>query len=207
VIEWVRSLGGYGVFLGVMLETFIAPIPSALVPMAAGFILIPTNNSLVEAMIKCFYTIGLIGATAATLGSFFGYGVGYIGGKPLIDRWGKILGVSWSEIEKVNKIFTTGLKGKLLFLASRIIPIAPLSPVSIGAGLIRMDIKQFTLITFTGTLPRYFILGLSGWTLGKAYEAISQSIEMAEMLTLIIIIISVIYIIYKVKRNKQLQTI
>lgn len=71
-----------------MLETFIAPIPSALIPMAAGFILISTNASLAEALTRCFYTIGLIGALATTIGSYFGYGVGYLGGKTIIDKWG-----------------------------------------------------------------------------------------------------------------------
>lgn len=202
LIELVRNLGGYGVFLGVMLETFIAPIPSALVPMAAGFILIPSKSTISEAILRCFYTIGLIGAISSTLGSFFGYSIGYIGGKPLIDKWGRALGVTWREIEKVNKIFIAESKGKLLFFVSRLTPIIPLSPLSIGAGLIRMDIRQFTLITFMGTLPRYFILGLIGWTLGVTYEKVSQSIEIAEILTLILIIAFIIYIIYKLRGSK-----
>lgn len=200
----MRNLGGYGVFIGVILETLIAPIPSALIPMAAGFILIPSTTPPNETIIKCFYTIGIIGAIAATLGSFFGYGIGYIGGKPLIEKWGKIIGVKWNEIEKINKIFIEGVKGRILFFASRIIPVIPLSPVSIGAGLIRMDIKQFTALTFLGAIPRYFILGLLGWTLGKAYETVSKSLEIAETIILILITISVIYMIYVIKRGKQI---
>ncbi len=68
------------------------------------------------------FTIGLVGSVAATLGSLAHYALGYYGGKPLIERFGKYLGISWEEIE----IFSGRIRGERewwgLFL-SRALPI------------------------------------------------------------------------------------
>jgi len=50
-LEAIKNLGGFGVFIGVLLESIIAPIPSPLVIMAAGFILIPAGIPVPEALI------------------------------------------------------------------------------------------------------------------------------------------------------------
>lgn len=202
IILLVKELGWIGVFIGVLLESFIAPIPSPLVPMGAGFILIPSEASIYEAAIICFYTIVLAGALGSTIGAFFGYGIGYFGGRPLIKRFERFLGVSWSEVEKSKKLFEKGYKDDVILFISRAIPIIPLSPVSFFAGVGRLDVKRFTFWTFIGSIPRYFVLGLVGWFVGVAYGELSQSIEIFESLVFLsIIILVVIFILYRIKRR------
>lgn len=202
LILWIKELGWIGVFIGVLLESFIAPVPSPLVPMGAGFILIPPEASIYEASIICFYTIVLAGALGSTIGAFFGYGIGYFGGRPLIKRFERFIGVSWNEIEKTKKLFEKGYKDDVILFISRAIPIIPLSPVSFFAGVGRLDVKKFTLWTFVGSIPRYFVLGLVGWFMGVAYGKLSQSIEFFEsVIFLSIIILIVIFILYRVRRR------
>lgn len=202
LILWIKELGWVGVFFGVLLESFIAPIPSPLVPMGAGFILIPPEASIYEAAIICLYTIVLAGALGSTIGAFFGYGIGYFGGRPLIKRFERFIGVSWSEIEKTKKRFEGGYKDDVILFISRAIPIIPLSPVSFFAGVSRLDVKRFAFWTFIGSIPRYFVLGLVGWFVGVAYGELSQSIEFFEsLISLSIIILIAIFILYRIRRR------
>ena len=204
IILWVKELGWIGVFIGVLLESFIAPIPSPLVPMGAGFILIPPEASISEASIICFYKIVLAGTLGSTIGAFFGYAIGYFGGRPFIKKFERFIGVSWGEVEKTKKLFEKGYKDDVILFISRAIPIIPLSPISFFAGVGRIDVKRFTLWTFLGSIPRYFVLGLVGWFVGVAYGELSQSIEFIESLIFLsIIILIAIFILYRFRRRRK----
>jgi len=206
LIFWIKELGWVGVFIGVLLESFIAPIPSPLVPMGAGFILIPPEVSIYEASIICFYKIVLAGAIGSTIGAFFGYGIGYFGGRPFIERFERFIGVSWGEVKKTKKLFERGWKDDIILFISRAIPIIPLSPVSFCAGVIRLDVKRFTFWTLLGSMPRYFVLGLIGWFVGVTYGELSQSIEFIESLILLsILIMIVIFILYRIRRKRKIK--
>ena len=178
ISSWVRELGPIGIFGGVMLETLVAIIPSPLVPMAAGFSLIPPNSPPYTVFLISATYIGLVGSLAATLGSLLHYTLGYYGGKPLIRSLGSKVGIGESEVERAAKWIES--KGIAAFLLARILPIIPLSPVSVGAGLIRMDLPKFTLLTLLGTLPRYLVLGMAGFYAGEAYRHLAHALDAAE---------------------------
>ncbi len=204
MILWIKELGWIGVFIGVLLESFIAPIPSPLVPMGAGFILIPPEASIIEAITISIFTITLAGALASTTGAFFGYGIGYLGGRPFIKRFERFIGVSWEEIKKSKRLFGKGYKDDVTLFFSRAIPIIPLSPISFCAGVVRFDIKKFTIWTLLGSIPRYFVLSMIGWFMGVTYTELSQSIEFFESLVFLsIIIIVIIFILYRIRRRRK----
>ena len=103
LIETLTSLGGLGVFLGTILEAVIAPIPSPLIPLAAGFLLIPSEASLMEVFFKSFTLIALWGAFGATVGAFIPYTIAYFGGRLVIEKYGGYFGFSWEEVEKNSR--------------------------------------------------------------------------------------------------------
>lgn len=206
IITWIQSLGPIGVFLGVMIETLIAPIPSPIIMMGAGFLL-TQNLPFHLQMIVIVVDIMLVGAFASTIGSFFGYGIAYFGGYPIIERYGKYLGTSIEEIEYMRKQFDKSSRDEVYLFTARAVPIIPLSVVSIAAGAIRMDIKQFTIVTFLGTLPRCLILGIAGWLVGSAFEIIGQMVDFLETITLLLFILFiVVFIVFRLiirRRAKQ----
>ena len=209
LISWVVTLGPLGVFLGVMIETFIAPIPSPLVPMAAGFIL--TYGLLpFEAILVITISVMIVGALAATIGSFFGYGIAYFGGYPIIERYGKYLGTSIEEIEYMRKNMEESSRDEIYLFTARAIPIIPLSVISLLYGALRTDPKRFALITFLGSLPRYLSLGLLGWIIGVGFYNLAQMIDLFETFIFVLLIVFlVVFILYRViirRRARQAQT-
>jgi len=179
IMESIRAYGPWSVFIGVIIESVIVPIPSPLIIMGAGFVLIGAELSFLQAFLPIVLQIVLPGSVASTLGAYIGYGIGYFGGKPMIDRWQRFLGFTWNDVAAMERRFQGGqIKTSIFFL--RALPIFPLSVISAAAGLLRLPIRQFSLWTFYGTIPRCLFLGYLGWGLGETYQSIARGIDKAE---------------------------
>src|SRR6185503_3639080 len=107
-MDSLRAHGAWSVFVGVIIESVIVPIPSQLIIMGAGFVLISPDLSFFEALTPIALKIVLPGAIASTLGAYIGYAIGYFGGKPMVDRWEKFLGFSWRDVEALERRFQGG---------------------------------------------------------------------------------------------------
>jgi len=196
--EWVRSLGALGIFLGVMLETLVTIIPSPLVPMVAGFSLIPRGSGMIEALYISTLLIGVVGGLSATLGALLHYLIGLYGGRALIDRYGKYLGTNSSELDEIlMKI--SGKNEIISIFILRSVPVFPLSVVSLGAGMMGMRILPYTLATLGGTFLRYSFLGMLGFMVGEAYEEVSSWIDSVENL-LIFASVTIVLLYLVIKR-------
>ncbi|PIY91503.1 hypothetical protein COY71_02820, partial [Candidatus Micrarchaeota archaeon CG_4_10_14_0_8_um_filter_60_7] len=76
VLAWIVSMGGFGVLLGMFLESSIVPIPSEAILVTAGLIGIDP------------ITVTIWGSIGSTLGAIVGYYIGKKGGRPIIDKIG-----------------------------------------------------------------------------------------------------------------------
>lgn len=181
---WIMALlkthGAAAVFVGVIVESVIVPIPSPLIIMGAGAILIDPSLGLAAALPHILAKIVLPGAVASTLGAYIAYGIAFWGGKPVIDRFSGFLGFTWDEILGMEKRLE-GRVGLMLFTL-RALPIVPLSLISAAAGVLRLPVVPFTLWTFLGSLPRCLLLGVLGYMTRDTYEGIAKNLNKAESL-------------------------
>jgi len=203
-MELMRAHGQFSVFIGVMIEQIIVPIPSPLIIMGAGAILIPAEISIPNAFLQILWIIVLPGSIASTLGSYIGYLISLYGGKALVDRLQRFLDVDWQEIENLEKRFK-GKKEALSIFFSRAIPVFPISLVSIFAGLLRIPIRPFTFYTFLGSIFRCFFLGFFGWWIGATYERVATRLDSVETIVSIVMLIGMglvfIYLYYKFRKS------
>src|SRR3989344_6158843 len=97
LVQWIlvmiQAYGPYSVFVAVILEEVLIPIPSPLVIMGAAFILIPANLAFWDAIREIFFVIVVPASIASTIGSFFTYGIGYYGGRPQVAKSQQFFGV------------------------------------------------------------------------------------------------------------------
>jgi membrane protein DedA with SNARE-associated domain len=198
ILNWImgsiRAYGAWSVFAGVIIESVIVPIPSPLIIMGAGFVLISPELSFGQALLPLLLQIVLPGSIASTLGAYIGYAIGYLGGKPMVDRWEKFLGFTWNDVEALERRFQKGQVNTLIFFL-RALPIFPLSVISAAAGLLRLPLGQFSLWTFYGTIPRCLFLGYLGWGLGETYQGMAKGIDKAEGIVSAILILAVIAVV------------
>jgi len=195
ITQWIMNLmrahGQLSVFVGVMIEQIIVPIPSPLIIMGAGAILIPSGLSIPQAFLQILWLIVLPGTIASTLGSYIGYLISFYGGKALVIRFQRFLDVDWKEIENLEKRFQ-GKREALTIFLSRAIPVFPISLVSIFAGLLRVPIRPFTLFTFLGAIFRCFFLAFVGWWIGATYERVANQLDSAETIVSVAMLIAMV---------------
>jgi membrane protein DedA with SNARE-associated domain len=203
-MELMKAHGQLSVFIGVMIEQIIVPIPSPLIIMGAGAILISPELSIPSAFLQILWIIVLPGTLASTLGSYIGYSISYYGGKALVDRFQRFLGVDWKEIENLEKRFRGKKEAWSLFLF-RAIPVFPISLVSVFAGLFHIPIRPFTLYTFLGSVFRCLFLAFVGWWIGATYEKVATRLDSVETIISILMLIgmgiALVFLYYKFRRG------
>ncbi len=165
--DWARDMvvsAGYaGIFLAMVIENVFPPIPSEIVLPLAGYEVAQGELSFVGTI------------AAATLGSVVGalilYAVGRYGGRPLVERWGTILRVGAADLDRAEGWF--GRFGDRVVLGARVVPLAR-SVVSIPAGMMRMPLVRFTVLTTIGSLVWNLVLVGAGYQLGANWERVSD---------------------------------
>lgn len=165
--------------MGVMLEQIIVPIPSPVIIMGAGFILVPADASWARAFLDITWQVVLPGVVASTLGSVLIYLAAAWGGKAFVDRFHKWLGFDWARVESFGaRLQGPGAWTTLFFM--RALPIMPLSLISIAAGALRLPRGPYVLWTFLGSLPRCYLLAFLGWQAGSRAISLGKGVNRLE---------------------------
>ena len=205
LIAWtfalIQAYGPYSVFFAVILEEVLIPIPSPLVIMGAAFILIPADLAFWDAVREIFFVIVIPASIASTIGSFFTYGIGYYGGRPLITKFQKFLGISWLQIEKTEKRFEKGKKVWTTIAILRAIPFFPIALVSLTSGVLRLSWKKYAVATFLGSIPRTFVLGIIGWEVGSTYVALASRLNQIENILVVVVLAAIVYVLYRYRHK------
>lgn len=196
LVSRIVELDWIAVVLGVLIETVVVPIPSPLIPMAAGFALLE-GSSGIESIFILIVKIGLAGGLTATLANIPFYYLGKIGGIPIVKRFSRFIGIDVNELNRVISIL--GGKNFIQIVFYRAIPIMPLSLVSIASGVLDMDIRSFATSTLVGSIPRYILLGYLGWITRDLYIQLAYMLDSAETALIILLAIGIIaYIVIKI---------
>ena len=195
IIETIRTHGALGVIIGVALEAIIVPIPSPVVVMAAGAILIEPGIPFMAALPTLLFVITIPAVITALIGSYIPYGIAYFGGRPLVEASEKYVGLGWEDVEKVRKKVLSGKRDEYSLFLFRALPIMPISLVSAAAGLIKMEWKRYSLATLLGLIPRIIVLSFLGWKLGELYMGLALRFESLETFISITLVLGILVLI------------
>lgn len=192
-ITYIQSIifayGAWGVFLATLIEEVIAPIPSPVVSLAAGFFLLPTSISLAEVVLRAAVVIALPVSIGISIGSALIYALGFFGGKPVIEKSKRWTGIKWHDVEKLEDRLTSGVGDEITLFILRLLPVVPGAAISGFCGIIRYPFKKFISITFIGAFLRAFILGVIGWQVGEVYTIYADVIAQFEQYILMAVVI------------------
>ena len=109
----------------------------------------------------------VLASLAELLGSMAGYLIGYYGGRPLVDRFGKYVLLTHRDLDRAEAWFSR--HGEPLVLFGRFIPLLR-SFVSLAAGLGEMAIGKFMAFTVIGCVIWCTALASLGYALGSTYN-------------------------------------
>jgi len=154
--------------------------------MAGGAFLIDHHLPIFETLWQILQNVSLPYTIGATIGTSLVFWTTYLGGKPLIDRFGKIIGISWKLIEKIKLDFQKTVKDELFILIACTIPIVPVSLVTAFCGGFRISAKKFYPMVFLALLIRATLLGFIGFQMGEAFTDLAHGLDKIESLMTVI---------------------
>lgn len=197
-VNTISSLGYFGVFFLMVLESMVVPIPSELVMPFAGY-LIATGN---------FTWLGVLIASAfgSIVGSLISYYIGLYGGEKILSKYGKYLLLDMEDLKNTENWFRK--KGEATIFIGRMIPVVR-HLISIPAGVAKMDKKKFIIFTVTGATIWNMFLTYLGYVLGKNWAVVRQYSEPFSIGFAILIVAGVVYFVWhhllkhKKKKNKD----
>lgn len=166
--NWIVSVishGGYaGIILLMSIESACIPLPSEIIMPFAGF-LVGTGRFQLG-------WVSLAGAFGCNLGSAAAYYVGALGGRPLVEKYGRSILVTRHDLELADRFFARFGNGAVFL--GRLLPVVR-TFIALPAGISRMNFFRFNLYTFLGSLPWCLALAFAGlklgphWTVLRAY--------------------------------------
>ncbi|MGM0751106.1 MAG: DedA family protein [Bacillota bacterium] len=189
ILTQLTDMGYAGIALALMIEV----IPSELVLSYAGFMVSAGKISFIGAFLS-----GVIGGTLAQL---FLYWLGYYGGRPFFEKYGKYLLIHQKHLNAAEKWFEK--HGTIVIFTARFIPIVR-HAISIPAGITRMPLSTFSLYTFAAMLPWTLLFMVIGMELGTHWEHIEViGVRYIKPLSLIAVLGTFLYLFFSSWRNKR----
>jgi membrane protein DedA with SNARE-associated domain len=173
------AVGYVGVAVAVALETIVAPIPSEVILPMAGWKVSQSaaDPSVVEPLTGLPWNIPMAVAFA-TLGSLagalVGYAIGAWGGRPILDRWGRYVGIGAEDLDRADRWFEK--YGSWAVFLGRMVPLVR-TFVSYPAGISHMHLGRFVLFSTLGSLPWNLALIYAGFVVGENYEQIAAALK------------------------------
>ncbi len=194
VTQVYEAVGYLGVALWVAIESVIIPIPSELILPFAGFLV--GEGVAIEPLTGAPWNLTLVvlaGTLGATVGGLIAYAIGYWGGRPVLERWGRLLGIQASDLDRTEAFFAR--HGAAASFFGRMVPVVR-SLVSFGAGIGRMPLLRFTVFTFLGSLPWTFLLVVVGVQLGANWQTVGGMLKRFELAMVAILAIAVVVFLW-----------
>lgn len=179
-----------GVVMLMALESACVPLPSEIIMPLAGWMLV-RNQSLGPEYILMACAFGALGCV---IGSAFAYGVGKVGGRPLLEKYGKYLLISHHDLEVADHWFSK--YGNLSIFISRLLPVVR-TFISLPAGIAVMNFGKFLAYTFVGSLIWCAGLAYGGYQLGQHWGQIQNAMGPARPVIAAVIVVFIAFYIYR----------
>jgi membrane protein DedA with SNARE-associated domain len=189
LLVWIESLGYAGIILGLAIEV----IPSEIVLAYGGYLVWQGDISFLGAVV-----CGTIGAIVQ---QWILYAIGRYGGRPFLDRFGKYIKIKPKHMDIAERWFEKYGTGMVFF--ARFVPVMR-QVISIPAGITRMNIWTFTVLTALASIPWSILFVYLGMKLGDQWENISaKAAPYVQPAILIAIGLAIVYFVVKYALSRK----
>jgi membrane protein DedA with SNARE-associated domain len=185
-----------------VLESACIPVPSEITMLFGGAL---ANAGFVasigqEGRHLNFVAVGLAGTVGNLVGSWIAWGVGWRGGRPLIERWGRYVFLRRHELDRAEVWFER--HGEAAVFVSRLLPVIR-TFISLPAGIAEMPFVRFSLYTFLGCLPWTFALTGLGYALGGQWQQVERFLRPVSILVAVLVAAAAGWWLYRRWREQR----
>jgi len=191
--SFIIHAGYAAVFLFGFLEACCVPIPSEITFGYAG-VLAGEGRLNVVAII-------IIGTVAELLGSLVAYGIGRVGERPLVARFGRYLLITQADIDRAER-FLAG-RGAWAIPVGRALPVVR-TFISIVAGFCEVPLLMFALLSLLGTAVWVSAITLIGYAVGTQWQKVAHGFALAGYVIVVIAVIGIVAVVlYRLREFRR----
>jgi membrane protein DedA with SNARE-associated domain len=206
----IGNHGLYAVFLLMAIDA-VLPAASELVMVYAGAVAagafagqhVDLFGSRISSHAWAYVAIALAGTLGYLVGSVVGWAIGLYGGRPLLERRGRWLHLGEDKLQRAERWFDRW--DDLAVLIGRLTPVVR-SFISIPAGIFRMPLWRYTVLTLIGSAVWAFALAGAGYGLGNGYERFHRDFRFADYAVAVAIVALAAYLIVRRRRSSRLSS-
>ena len=202
----IGDYGLYAVFL-LMLVDAVLPAASELVMVYGGAVAagafagqtVTLFGERITTPFWAFVAMAVAGTVGYTLGSVGGWAIGIFGGRPFLERHGRWVHVTPPNLDRAQRWFDRF--GDAAVFVGRITPVAR-SFISIPAGVFRMALGRYTVLTLVGSALWCFALAGVGWALGANWERFHHAFRYADYMVAALVLAAVATLLVRRRRAR-----
>ncbi|MEU8540333.1 DedA family protein [Streptomyces sp. NPDC048717] len=178
----VDTMGGPGAGLAIALENLFPPLPSEVILPLTGFAAGQGVLTLVSALF--WTTLGSVAGAVAL------YWTGLLFGRDRMHAiWGRLPLVKASDLVRTEEWFVRhGTKAVFL---GRMVPIFR-SLISVPAGVERMPLPLFLMLTALGSLIWNSVLVMAGYWLGDQWDVVETYVDVLSKAVLVLVAVAAV---------------
>jgi membrane protein DedA with SNARE-associated domain len=191
-VDVINDLGLPGVFLLMVGESALLPIPSEGTMLFAGFNVANGEYSL--------FTVTAVGVIANLVGSWIAYAIGYFGRVDLIEKHGRKVLIKPHHLKWADDWFARYGDATVFF--SRMLPIIR-TFISLPAGIAKMPFWRFSALTVLGSIPWVFMLALIGREAGDRWERWKEHLHYVDYVVIAAIVLGVVWLLWRYVRRPR----
>ena len=191
IIAVISQAGYLGIVLLMAIESACIPLPSEVIMPFSGYLVFTGRFQLLW--------VGLAGAVGCNLGSLVAYYVGLVGGRPLVEKYGRWLLVTHHDLEMADSFFTR--YGDWAVFIARLLPVVR-TFIAFPAGVSRMNQVRFHIYTFLGSLPWCLALAYAGMKLGQRWMTLREYFHRFDAVLGVVIVIGAVWFVHNRWKNR-----
>jgi membrane protein DedA with SNARE-associated domain len=188
--SFLTSVGYPALMLLAFVEACCIPVPSEITFGFAGVLAYQGHLNLVLVIV--------LGTVAELAGSLVSYAAGRRAERSVITRYGRYLHVSDADVSRAER-FLAG-RGGWAIAVGRTLPFVR-SFTSVVAGLSRVPLPRFALLSLIGTAVYAAIIAGVGYGLGSAWRSVAHDLSVAAVAIGVLAVASIAAFVIRRRRR------
>ena len=187
------------ILIGSLAEEIIAFIPSPFILTLSGSLAASQGQNIFFLVL-----LGLIATFAKTIGSYVFYIIADKAEDIITGKFGRVFGLSHKGIESIGKKLEKSSRDEVAIFFLRATPLVPTAPVSIVAGILKLELKSYLLASAAGLFVRSMFFLYLGYTAKGTLDDLSNQLSGLESIgRILLLVLAGIGLVWFYKKRKS----
>jgi membrane protein DedA with SNARE-associated domain len=188
------AIGYPAAALGILIESAGIPFPGETMLLAAAAYAAAGHLDV--------RVVALVGAAGAIVGADIGYAAGFYGGRPFVERFGRLLRINPGHLARAEYFFTRYGAAAIVF--ARFV-LGLRTWFSVLAGMSRMPFWRFQLFSAIGGTAWSIVITAAGYLLGNSWPLVVRLAEDLGLGGLAVVLLAVLTVLLLRRRAGRLR--